>query len=35
VTIAEGVKVQGTKETPIVIKKNSHVTQDVIGGASA
>lgn len=35
VVIAEGVKVQGTKETPVVIKKNAHVTEDIIGGVTA
>lgn len=35
VVIAEGVKVRGTSDAPIVVKKNTHVTEDLIGGATA
>ncbi|OTN76917.1 glucose-1-phosphate adenylyltransferase, GlgD subunit [Enterococcus sp. 8G7_MSG3316] len=35
VVIAEGIKVQGTKEAPVVIKKNTYITEDIIGGVGA
>ena len=32
VTVDAGVKIEGTKENPVVVSKGTHVTQDVIGG---
>ena len=32
VVVEEGVRIEGTKENPVVVKKGSIVTEDVIGG---
>ena len=32
VTVDAGVKIEGTKENPVVVSKGTHVTQNVIGG---
>lgn len=32
IVVEEGVKIIGTPEKPIVVKKGTHVTADIIGG---
>ena len=32
VTVEPGVRIEGTPENPVVIKKHEHVCADVIGG---
>ena len=32
VTVEPGVRIEGTPEKPVVIKKHEHVCADVIGG---